>query len=254
MNRKKNRILFYPQRPSKHSTIYKIAKVLDYEIINNPQEQYDLAVSWEDITFRDISMFLPKANGKIVNERCNDISKKKIDKIFKSVFNYSTFIDPAIFNGKCVKKSNLNAKHDGQIVECPIELQEPGVIYQKLINNENENWGIYDIRTPVFNQTIPFVLIKSKIRERRFEDYFTQSFIQETNTVFNSKEVADIIKFCKRLGFDYGELDILRDSTNNKIYIIDANNTPWWCPFLPPTESDKAIDKLAETFKKEFCA
>ena len=245
------RILFYPQRPSKHSTIYKIIKELNYEIVNTLKKQYDLAIAWEDTTFRNICQLPPKSNGKIINEHCNNISKNKIDEIFKDIFNYSSLVNPSTFCGKCVKKSNLNATHDGQIVECPVELPEEGFIYQKLINNTNEEWGVYDIRTPVFNQTIPFVLIKLKKESKRFRDRFTLSLIRETNAVFTPTEIGKIIEFCRNIGFDYGELDILRDANDDKIYIIDANNTPWWSS-LPETESEYAISKLAETFKNEF--
>ena len=106
------KILFYPELPSEHSTIYKIAKALSYEIINDPQRQYDLAIYWEDTTFKK-ACSLPQSNSKIINEYCIDISKKKINEVFVDVFGYSTLIEPTSFNGKCVKKNNLNAKHDG---------------------------------------------------------------------------------------------------------------------------------------------
>lgn len=121
-----------------------------------------------------------------------------------------------------------------------------------MINNENKEWGIYDIRTPIFNQTIPFVLIKCKDESKRFKDSFTSSLIRETSSIFTPSEISQIIEFCKKLKFDYGELDILKDLSDDKIYIIDANNTPWWCPPLPEIESEYAIKRLSNAFKKEF--
>lgn len=252
MNRKNFKILFYPQRPSKHSTIYKIVKMLNCEIINNLQKQCDLIVAWEDITFRNLSLLPPESNTRIVNEWCNDISKDKVNNEFSNIFNYSTFIDPVIFIGKCVKKSNLNAKHDGKIIECPIVVPEDGFVYQKLVNNTNDEWEVYDIRTFIFNRTIPFVLIKQKNESQRFRDHFTLSLIKDTHFVFAQEEIDKIIEFSQRIGLDYGELDILRDSDDNRIYIIDANNTPWWSTSLPETETKYAISTLAEKFKNEF--
>lgn len=252
MNRKKFTILFYPQRPSKHSTIYKIVKMLNYEIVNNPSKPHDLTIAWEDITFRTSSLFNSINNSKIINGWCNDISKDKTDKEFRKIFDYSTFIDPITFTGMCVKKSNLNAAHDGKVIQCPIESPEDGFVYQKQVNNKNDLYGVYDIRTFIINGTIPFVLIKQKKESKRFRDYYTLSIMRETHSVFTQEETDKIIQFCRNMGMDYGELDILRDSIDNRIYIIDANNTPWWCDSLPEAESGPALTILAETFKKEF--
>ena len=250
MKKRGVKILFYPQQPSEYTTIYKLIKLLNYEMVNNPQQMHDVAIYWEDTTFRKKHKIIN--DSKIINADCNDISKKKVEQIFKNVFKYSTLIDPTIYKGKCVKKSNLNAKHDGQIINCPIESPESDSVYQKLINNENIDWGIYDIRVPIINQAIPFVLIKCKAKIKRFKDCFITSFIQETHVIFNNRELDNIIKFCKELGLEYGEIDILRDSNDKNIYIIDANNTPWWCPSITQTESNYALSRLASTFEKEF--
>ena len=34
-----------------------------------------------------------------------------------------------------LEKSDINAKHDGEIINCPIESAEDGMIYQILIDN-----------------------------------------------------------------------------------------------------------------------
>lgn len=252
-NKTTTRVLFYPQRPSVHSTIYKIVKFLNCEIIDSPSTSWDIAISWEDTTFRKIDNLLPKNPDKIIiNHACNDISKKNIDRIFTDVFGYSSLVNPKQYNGICVKKSNLNAKHNGMLIHCPIPIIEKNVIYQKLINNKNNNWGIYDIRTPIFNRSIPFVYIKQKSSIHRFEDHFIMSTIEETNVVFSPGEIDTIIEFCQQMGFEYGELDILRDSEDNRLYIIDANNTPWWSTSLPKEKHRFALERLAESFKREF--
>jgi len=46
----------------------------------------------------------------------------------------------------------------------------------------------------------------------------------------SEQECQDIIMYCRRIGLEYGEIDILRSDEDGKIYIIDVNNTPWWPP------------------------
>ena len=59
--------------------------------------------------------------------------------------------------------------------------------------------------------------------------------------------------FMKKIGLDYGELDVLRDQDNNKIYVVDANSTP----FGPPQQMDwkkkeEALHMLARAFEEQF--
>jgi len=52
---------------------------------------------------------------------------------------------------------------------------------------------------------------------------------------------------------DYGELDVLRDNDNGKIYIVDVSNTPWGPPNnISNKEGKIALIKLADTFRKGF--
>jgi hypothetical protein len=46
----------------------------------------------------------------------------------------------------------------------------------------------------------------------------------------SEQECQDIIMYCRRIGLEYGEIDILRSDEDGKIYIIDVNNTQWWPP------------------------
>ena len=52
---------------------------------------------------------------------------------------------------------------------------------------------------------------------------------------------------------EYGELDILRDLDNKKIYIVDVNNTPFGPPAnISAAQGKEAIRILAEAFEEAF--
>ena len=40
------------------------------------------------------------------------------------------------------------------------------------------------------------------------------------------EEINKIKEFCGRMGLDYGEVDVLLDSGERRIYIVDVNNNP----------------------------
>ena len=231
INRK--RILFYPDLPGPVFTISQICLFLGYEITNNPEESFHTAIKWKNATFsqnNQIFSCLLAQNINIANISCEDISKYHINEIFKDAFGYSSFVDPLTYTGKCVVKSNLNYKHDGKIISCPISTIESGVVYQKLIDNEVEDGKVIEFRVPIFKNLIPyvFVYLKEGSNEKRFYGYpsLVSVRLADVHEFFSEEEFGKILCFCQNMGLDYGELDLLRDKTDQRLYIVDANNTP----------------------------
>jgi len=167
-------ILFYPDVPEisffyEHGyVIPKICHLYGYKITNNINKNFDLFIRWQDNTFQKDDRVLSNLAKKyeIINYKCTDISKQKISCIFSKVFEYNIDVNPLKYKGLCVKKSNLNAKHDGKIIKCPIKKIEKGFVYQKLINNQIDKYFIKDIRVPIFKDKIPFVYLKYKKKDK----------------------------------------------------------------------------------------
>ncbi len=252
--------LFYPHYPSKRAVLYKIFGILDYNRTNNPGTHYDVVINWQDATFRKNDAVLEKIAGeqRIINYYCTDISKKNVDRIHQDVFGYATSVNPITYKGKCVKKSDYNAQHDGVIIDTPVKEAPEGFIYQKIINNKFDNTIVEDIRTPVFDDEIPLVYLKYKPVDKRFGSFLTghhavkETSVKKPEDIFSSKELQQIKAFTKGIGMDYGELDILRDRDDGKIYIIDVNNTPTGPSHLPTSTKNEVLLKLAKSFSKAF--
>ncbi|MDJ0679745.1 MAG: hypothetical protein QNJ18_07770 [Xenococcaceae cyanobacterium MO_167.B52] len=271
-NRKK--ILFYPDYPYRKATIYQLCLLLGYEVTDNPKEKFDLAIKWQryETFFTEEPTLSRFAKEKIdvLNLNCQDVSKSLINRVFEEAFGYSIAVDPLTYTGKCVVKSNLNAQHDGKIVSCPVEkIEASGVVYQKLIENDLEGDRVIDYRVPIFKKHIPFVYIyikHNKTETQRFFGYPSLISVQvlETKEILNQPEINNILDFCQKLGLDYGELDVLRDKTDQRIYIVDANNTPSSRLLFEPlqlakdkcilsaSDRKKVLEKMAEAFQQEF--
>lgn len=226
------KILFYPNLPSQFATIYQVCLFVGYKVSNNI-EGYDAAIKWEDATFspNDRQLLeLSKQDNNLINIGCEDISKSYTDKIFYSVFGYGAEVDPRTYTGSCVVKSDLNYKHDGKIISCPISKVESDVVYQKLIDAGVEDNKLLEFRVPVIKQSIPLVYLylKDSSVEKRFFGYesFISVQVNDASDVFSEDEIQNILLFCQKMGLDYCELDVLRDKADRKIYIVDANNTP----------------------------
>lgn len=248
-------ILFYPEFPSKRAIIYKMIRYLKYNITNNLSHVFDLVINWEDSTYRTKDNLLKELEKKhlILNINCNNISKEEVNTVFEKVFGYSLHVDAAKFVGRCVKKSNLNAKHDGVTVNCPLDKKDENYVYQKILDNSFDENLVYDLRVPVVNDAIPFVYLKFKKTDERFTNNVYKSTLEETNKYLSEEEKKNIVRFCNDIGLDIGELDVIRNKDDNKIYIVDVNNTPWGPPFrLPEKDGNFAIKTLAEKFSEKF--
>ncbi|GAB6282179.1 MAG: hypothetical protein STSR0008_09230 [Ignavibacterium sp.] len=242
------KILFYPQLPHPRTIIYKISKNLGIKIINNPKKKFDIFFYWEDNTFSS-SIHLNNLSKRTLNLNCTDISKNNVDLIFEKVFGYNLSVDPKSYKGKCVVKSNSNAVHNGKIIDLPTDEIDDEVVYQKIIDNTfNENF-VKDIRVPIIGNSIPFVYFKIKKVEDRFTNKIHSVEIHNTNEIFSSEEINAILKFAEYINLDYGELDVLRNNEDSKIYIVDVNKTPWGPPATISIENSKYV---IETMSKVF--
>jgi len=248
---KSRKIFIYPHFPSRGSTIYKVARKMNYTITNRQPENAALCVYWEYLTHRKeyqlpekLSLYMP-----VVNLHSRDISKKYVDDVFRSVFGYATIINPRQYTGKCVKKSDVNAMHDGMIVNCPIAEPDEDCIYQRLIDNSLGNEAVEDIRVPVVNGCLDFVYLKRRYISERFLNTTFDTDVIPVNQALSSTEVRKLNEFCERSGLDYGELDVLRDNSDGRIYVVDVNNTPQGPPANTPKAQGKlAIRRIAEAF------
>jgi hypothetical protein len=219
-------ILFYPQRPKTYHAVYKICHKLGYRIVNNPDVPADVVIRFEDTTFGKQYPVLQKLEKehRIINGRCTNISKKYVDEVFTEVFGYSMTIDPTVYPGAYVQKSDINALHDGTVLSYPTEPKD-GYVYQLLINNSVDQETVEDLRLLIVDGTIPFVTRRFKSIDDRF-DITTGAKLAETNDVLSQEEIRKVIQFCTTIGLEYGEIDALRDRDTGLLYLIDVNNTP----------------------------
>lgn len=252
----KKTILFYPDVPKYYYILYTISHALGYSMTNDPSRPADIAVAFKDITVRapDSAEEKLRERYRLINGGSRDISKEKVEEVFRDVFGYGMRIDPRTFHGECVQKSNENATHDGKVVQCPRE-PEAGYVYQKLVDNRVGD-DVYDIRAEIAGQTIPFVLCRTRSIRDRFDNTETARIV-ETREYLSEGEVGKVLLFCKKIGLEWGELDLLRDRNDGKLYVVDANNTtggPQPGVHFTYGEFEAFVERLSRAFERAFAS
>jgi len=220
-------ILFYPEFPVFKTEINKVLMGSRFNVTNNPNQPFDLVVCWQDETFRKPLHHLAKLAGRapVINRYCTDISKRKVDRVFHKIFGYALDVNPRQHRGECVRKSNINATHDACVINCPVEAEDNAYVYQKLLDNSFDDDTAFDLRLPIYGNTIPFVYVRYRPLSKRFYGDFKVE-VRDPAVYFSADEIIKILAFCREMGLDYGDLDTVRDRSDGRLYIVDVNNTP----------------------------
>ena len=141
-------IAFLPDRPRPWYLIWPVMQCAGAKQIEDPA-QADIVMQFDDSTTcnprrPDLSRRMRKV--RTVNFNCRDVSKSTVAAAFGRVSGYDLAVDPETYHGRIVDKSEINAAHDGRIVDGPIQ-RVNGRSYQKLIDNEIEDGLVEDLRT-----------------------------------------------------------------------------------------------------------
>lgn len=248
-------IYSFPERPLFFHSLFGIAHQLGYILTTKEPEKADCLIRFEDAVEGAVAPTgTPKTTRPIVNMQATNIRKSRIEEAFRKVAGYGLSIDPRTTTGNCVRKSNNNAMHDGVILSCPCE-PEDGYVYQRLIETE-VNGRCIDMRVPVVGGTIPLVSYRYKSPKSRFYETL-KADIFAPSEVLSDEEQHVILEFSKELNLDFGELDVLRDINDKRIYIVDANNTParphpGWGGSLSFRDHFRYTKLIAAAFEKAF--
>jgi len=263
-------IVTRPDAPSPHSAFYKICHALGYRITTDVRRAGDLVIAWEDATVRrdDPALDALAAKQRVLNYRCVDINKGRMAKIFGEVFGYNLAVNPNEYHGLMLRKANANAAHDGVVVSGPIADASAEFTYQKLVDNVVDGF-LEDLRLPVSGKIFPYCMRKRVPLKDRFTLASGTGTLLPAEEVFSPQELESLRRFCDTVGLDYGEMDVLRDSQDGRIYIVDVNNTPYgpssrwarrpgeWRTRLPrgwyiDATSWETLERLAEGFERAF--
>jgi hypothetical protein len=223
----KGTLAFYPQTPGPWYNIWQVAHLAGLKITNDIST-VDYTFIFEDKTFSEYDKnFAEGSDTVLLNHHIDDISKDHVADVFEAVFGYALRIDPTTFEGRAIRKSNGNGTHDGVVMDFPIAPDEVDVeqTYQRLIDSTFNGNTAEDLRVAYVLGEIALVYHKRKPINDRFGTHYLSVDIKSAEAVFSIEEVDLIILFCKKMGLDFGAVDVMRDKHNGKIYIVDVNKT-----------------------------
>jgi hypothetical protein len=241
---------FTPERARPWYLIRAVSHVAGGKLAKDIAEA-DVVMQFEDATHSpNAPPMRLKPGAKLINFGCTDISKSCVAAASETAFGNSLAVDPAGHNGPVVEKSEINAAHDGRIVHCPTPAHA-GRAYQRLIDNRSPDLTLVeDLRTCTLGGKPICVFIKRRPVTKRFQNTNVDVLLRNPEDVFSADEIERIGVFCRQIGLDWGGVDVLRDRTDGKLYIVDANKTDMGPPIaLNLPDKLIALRKLALAFR-----
>ncbi|WP_440957574.1 hypothetical protein ACFELO_09750 [Oceanicaulis sp. LC35] len=239
------RVWFTPDRPRPWYLIWPVAQMAGLRLASRPEDA-DLVFSFEDLTCVEAAQSSPLPQ---MNTQCVDVSKSRVAAVFEQVSGRALAVDPGVWSGPMVAKSELNGAHDGQIVTGPTAA-EPGLAYQRLIDNVAEDGCVEDLRCPTVGGDVPVVFLKRRPVGERFANHNTEVRLLHPDAVFSAGERDLIRRFCAAMKLDWGGIDVLRDRQSGDLWIVDVNKTDMGPPIaLPMTDKLSATHTLAQSLR-----
>jgi hypothetical protein len=244
-------IAFTPERARPWYLIWAVSRAAGAKLTKDPS-QADVVMHFEDATYspNDPPLRL-KAGAKLVNYNARDVSKSNVARASGIAFGTPLAVDPSKYVGQAVEKSEINAAHDGHIVQCPTPAI-PGRAYQRVIDNRMADPDyVEDLRTCTVGGKPVCVFLKRRQVTKRFLNTNTEVLLRSPEEVFSAAEMEQIGAFTREIGLDWGGVDVLRDRTDGKLHIVDANKTDMGPPVaLNLPDKIRATYMLRDAFRK----
>lgn len=245
-------IAFYPDKPRPWYFIWPVMHVSGTKLIDDISKA-DIVMQFDDCTETNNEVPAVKEGARLVNFDCHDVSKSKVAAAFAKAFGYSLSVDPRTHAGRMVEKSELNAAHDGRVLEGPLAEPLPGKTYQVLVDNEIEGGLVEDLRCCVVNGSPVVVFRKRRPLDRRFLNENVEVLLDEPRLCYSEEEIAMIERFTSEMKLDWGGIDCLRDRNSGRLYIVDANKTDMGPPVALKLSSKlRATRRMAQAFGTRF--
>jgi hypothetical protein len=244
-------IYFTPERARPWYLIWAVSRAAGAKLAKDAS-QADVVMQFEDATYspNDPPTKL-KPGVKLVNFNCRDVSKTNVARACQAAFGRQLAVDPTTHVGQAVEKSEINAAHDGRIIQCPAPAV-PGRVYQRVIDNRmpSDLNLVEDLRTSTVGGKPVLVFIKRREVTKRFLNTNVDVQLRTPEEMFTAEELEQISAFTREIGLEWGGVDVLRDRNDGKLYIVDANKTDMGPPIgLNLSDKIVATRRLSKAFR-----
>jgi hypothetical protein len=241
--------LFHPALPDPRTTILPVCALLGLAPVTRAAGAPALALAWEDKTLRAPG----ELDLRLLNGRCRDIRKSTVDAKHRDALGYGPGVDPRRHAGPLVEKSDDNAAHDGRVVDGPVAEPRVGCVYQRLVRSDVPGGMVEQLRVAVVGDELPLVYVKRRRQAERFASRCDDVQLADAEECLSGDERGGLLRLAAAIGLDFGDLDVLRDDEDGRVYVVDVANTPFGPPLaLGTRDRGLAVGRLADAVERRL--
>jgi hypothetical protein len=151
-------VFFWPEKSHPYTVVYRVLHSLGVSIKKGLPPSFNVPISyWEDSTFSQLQVA-----SHLINAKCVDISKSRLDSCHLKAFGYSLCVDPLRYQGKIVEKSEINGAHDGRVLDGPLVAKSDDCVYQIVVDNcdPGDTSFVIDYRVVLLDSVARFAYAK----------------------------------------------------------------------------------------------
>lgn len=231
---------FYPEPLRSVHSVTGVAEHLDWTVVEPRRVHEGLSAlfvwhyashTWLDGHASQLPVVQRVLNSgvPVVNAELSSIDKSFIDSVFRTVFGYGLLVNPLRWSTLLVEKSADNYRHDGIVLPGPLPPDQVSdkKVYCRLVESRAPDGGVMDLRVSVTDRRVTWVIQYWKTESARFESagHAYNALSLDPTVAFSEYELTLLSRFCARMALDFGDLDVLRDVSDGRIYVVDVNPT-----------------------------
>ena len=95
-----------------------------------------------------------------------------------------------------------------------------------MLGNLDEAGLVLDYRVCVTGTEIPIAFKKWRPINQRFANWNVRAEIVKVEDCLSAEEQTKLLTLCREMGLDFGDIDLIRDRNDERLYVIDVNKTP----------------------------
>ncbi len=174
-------------------------------------------------------------------------SRDAVQKALKRAAGYNSAVDPRQHVGPGVIRSATSAGNDGIPTEFPVTAEQYSAkrSYESLIDNVCGEIGgqnyVVDITLSLVGNAVPYCYLKFRKERNRFQAANEQVVLAIPTDVLTTQELEICRQTVRHLKLGYAEINVLRSSSTDRIYIVGVDETP----LGPPPELSDEGAKMA---------
>lgn len=244
----------YPAFPSRPSWIFVTLALLKIRLVTYDTKgpRIDMGLNWRHESEWSSVKEAYRPDVHVINDEIETISKDRIDELHESWFGHGLSVDPTVYSDSIVVKPKGNALGPVHVEEGPIDDLDPDMVYQRFVKNY-EDGRFIDYRFYILRGQTKYIAKGYwELPPGRLKVNCVRS-LEVSISEYGAADVTRIEAFVRSLGVEFAAVDVVRDRSAFRDYVVDINPTAFQPRYgMSRAEQAELLARLSIEFAEAY--